>query len=133
MHRTTRQRSKATNTPAGWLEKSPAAAVSHATESTPGLEINAWIDHRVHHIADNLHHQAKQRENVKCAEHNGIVPLNSRLKAKQAQSVQGKHDLHQQRGGEQDAHERLRETCHDQKHCVAKYMTVQHSGFAGSL
>ena len=62
-----------------------------------GLEIDARIDHRVQHVADDLHQQPEQREDVERAEHHRIVALDRRLEAEQAEAVQRKDDLHQQR------------------------------------
>ena len=95
----------------------------------PALEVDPGVDNGVHHVADDLHHQTQQREDVQRAEHDGIIPLNGRLKPEQAQSVKRKHDFHQQRRGEQDADEGLWKSGHDQQHRVAENMTGTALGF----
>ena len=113
-------------------DREPAAGERRELQP-PRLEVDARIDHGVEHVADDLHQQAEQGEDVERAEHHRIVALDRRLEAEQAEAVEREDDLHQQRRGEQDADERRREAGDDQQHGVAEHVAVQHALLAGAL
>ena len=97
------------------------------------FEVDARVDHHVCQVADQLQHQADQREHVERAEHDRVVAVDRGLESEQAQPVEREDDLDQQRAGEQDADERRRKSGDDQQHRVAEHMAVQHAALGQPL
>ena len=56
--------------------------------NVPGLEIDPGVHEHVGQIADQLQDQTQKGKDVQGAEHDRIIPLNSRLESQQSQSVQ---------------------------------------------
>src|SRR5580692_2416749 len=76
-----------------------------STSDLPRLEIDAWIDPGIGQVGNQIHHEADQGENVEIGEHHRIVAVEHALEAEQAEAVQRKYGLDQQRAGKERADE----------------------------
>ena len=59
----------------------------HSLNLAP-LEIDARVDHHIHHVADQIDHQPEQSEDEQSAEDDRIVPPDERLIAEQTKPIE---------------------------------------------
>src|SRR3546814_933642 len=74
-----------------------SAARAPPMSDLPALEVDARIDNGIHDVADDVHQQAQQGEEVERAEHHRVVAVERRLEAEQPQPVQRADHLDEQR------------------------------------
>src|SRR3546814_8528969 len=97
-----------------------------SSDLLPSLEVDARIDNGIHDVADDVHQQAQQGEEVERAEHHRVVAVERRLEAEQPQPVQREDHLDEQRATEQHAHQGSGETGDDQQNRIANNVAVKH-------
>src|SRR3984893_743815 len=95
-------------------------AVRSSTSDLPGLEVDARIDPGIGEVGDQVHHEPEQGEDKERREHHRIVAVEQALEAEQAETVERKDRLDQERAGEEGANERARKARNDDQHGVAE-------------
>src|SRR3546814_13063609 len=102
--------------PASTLAIPPLMPVSNLS----ALEVDARIDERINHIADDVQDQPEQREYEQRAEDHGIVAIDDRLEAEQTQAFEREDNLDQHRAVEQNTAESNRKDRHATPHSMAE-------------
>ena len=88
------------------------------------LEVDARVDDRIGQVADQLHDQPQQREEIERGEHDRVIAGQRRLVSEQPEPVERKDYLSQQRAGEQNADDSAGKAGNDDQHGVAEHLTV---------
>src|SRR5204863_8342059 len=76
----------------------------------PRLEIDTRIDPRIGEVRNQIYQKADEREDIKRREHYRIVAVEHAFEAEQAETVERKNRLDQERTGEERVHESAGET-----------------------
>ena len=93
-------------------------------------ELHARIDDDVQQVADQLHDESEQREEVQRPQHDRIVAAHDRLVAQQPEAVEREQRLDQQRAREERGDERGRKAGDDRDQRVAEDVLVEHAPLA---
>src|ERR687887_99358 len=107
--------------------------VRSSSSHLPRLEIDARINPRIREIREEVHHEPDQRHDVKRGENHRVIAIEHALEAEQADAVEGKNGLDEQRAGEEGVHKGAREARDHDQHGVAEHVPVEHLPLAAAL
>src|ERR1043166_5534049 len=99
--------------------------VRASTSDLPRLEIDARIDQHVGQVADEIHREREQREDIEVREHDRIVAVEHAFETEQSEAVEREDRLDQQRAGEEGVDEGAGEARDHDQHRVAEDVTVE--------
>src|SRR4051812_39763503 len=75
--------------------------VRASISNLPRLEIDARVDPGIGEVRNQVHGKTDQRENIKIGEYHRIVAIEHAFEAEQAEAVERKNRLDQERSGEE--------------------------------
>src|ERR1700676_1569954 len=104
-----------------------------STSDLPRLKIDARIDPGIGQVGNQIHDEADQSENVEIGEYHRVVAVEHAFEAEQAQPVERKYGLDQQRAGKEGADEGGRKAGNHQHHGVTENVALGNLGFGAAL
>src|SRR5689334_19920207 len=117
-----------------WLRSAQAALRPADRETAAGMrvcsfrdcrELHPRIDDYVQQIADQLHEQSDQREEVQRAEYDRVIAADQRLIRQEAQAIQREQGLDEDRSRKEGADEGCGKSGDDRDQRVAEHVLVE--------